>query len=877
MGRFVAALVCLLSSALLASVAPADGETAKEGGERAGREECLVPAEIEMIVEGMKLVYANEGEKASAWFKGSCNGVEEGKFADNCACHYWAFRSHTDVNKTEDADIAFRASLSLAPRDPMLRSIHAERLAQGHNFTEAADEFLLAAELFEKGGKSQDKEEDIMRNYYNAATSFVQVGRAEEAIAAYQKVVKTRKGKSKWAVYNSMGLLYYDMMKDEEAIYNFKLALSIERNHPAVLRNLAGVYLRANNASEAVELLRLSAEVEPSSFESWFYLGGAYARLEQHRAAAESFANATLINPNNSDAHRYLGEECFEVEEYKCAIDAMRTATSLISKQSLYGGCDVFSSLGRMLLELGRYADALTVLRTALHRCECTFHPRPDECKQDPWQLVDLGTAEMLLGLFAEANSSFSAAMEARNLTCALKCVMRACLLDLTAGIEDLSQVGVMLEEESSPPWMVQHLDVDQRRLARMTELYAMQSQEMRGADISALISILRVTTSNQASLRHLHETILYDWCKNPVVDSEEGEETSESVDFFDELGHRPNKLREVVIGRANSYEDARRINEDQVHVLVNLDGWKRRNRNEILAHRPCLLQVTALGHRGSMGSEVLVDFLLAGKISAPPELQHLYKEKLSYNTFGYLPPCVSRILHGSTHVTCVPAAHEEEKREDDKNRTVFGMFGPPQATSHELVKVVDESLSKSSNIILSLPPHPSLSVDKLAAIFPQLCSNRSSSHAVCSVDQQVDAMNRLGHVSIVVDTWSISSGPLIGQALVASKRIIVFPRESFASRTGAEHAIMMGCQDCAILRESQEFLGFAQAYGSRVETAGKEAGRKSVGTPNYPQLLTSPHCPWAEDAVRLLRVGLDLKLSTERPYHLVLSVSVLH
>ena len=79
------------------------------------------------------------------------------------------------------------------------------------------------------------------------------------------------------------------------------------------------------------------------------------------------------------------------------------------------------------------------------------------------------------------------------------------------------------------------------------SDLVDPDSQEMRGADISALISILRVTTSDQAPVRHLHETILYDWCKNPVVDSEEGEETIESVDFFDELGHRPNKLREVM------------------------------------------------------------------------------------------------------------------------------------------------------------------------------------------------------------------------------------------------------------------------------------------------------------------------------------------
>ena len=39
---------------------------------------------------------------------------------------------------------------------------------------------------------------------------------------------------------------------------SFEQALELESDHPSVLRNLAGVYLRRGNASAALPLLRIS-------------------------------------------------------------------------------------------------------------------------------------------------------------------------------------------------------------------------------------------------------------------------------------------------------------------------------------------------------------------------------------------------------------------------------------------------------------------------------------------------------------------------------------------------------------------------------------------------------------------------------------------
>ena len=86
----------------------------------------------------------------------------------------------------------------------------------------------------------------------------------------YAEVLKTKKGEDKWSVHNSMGLLYYDLGRADDAIASYNAALHLESDHPAVLRNLAGVHLQLGNASAALPLLRVSAAREPNSFEAWY-------------------------------------------------------------------------------------------------------------------------------------------------------------------------------------------------------------------------------------------------------------------------------------------------------------------------------------------------------------------------------------------------------------------------------------------------------------------------------------------------------------------------------------------------------------------------------------------------------------------------------
>lgn len=59
-------------------------------------------------------------------------------------------------------------------------------------------------------------------------------------------------------------------------------------------------------------------------------------------------------------------------------------------------------------------------------------------------------------------------------------------------------------------------------------------------------------------------------------------------------------------------------IVEDDIHILVNLNGYTRGARNEIFAARPAPIQVSFMGFAGSLGAE-WCDYILADSTAIPP------------------------------------------------------------------------------------------------------------------------------------------------------------------------------------------------------------------------------------------------------------------
>ncbi|EPB65284.1 hypothetical protein ANCCEY_15653, partial [Ancylostoma ceylanicum] len=74
----------------------------------------------------------------------------------------------------------------------------------------------------------------------------------------------------------------------------------------------------------------------------------------------------------------------------------------------------------------------------------------------------------------------------------------------------------------------------------------------------------------------------------------------------------------------------ADRINQDGIHILINMNGYTKGARNEIFALRPAPLQVMWLGYPGTSGAPFM-DYIITDAVTSPLRLAHAYSEKLAY------------------------------------------------------------------------------------------------------------------------------------------------------------------------------------------------------------------------------------------------------
>ena len=87
---------------------------------------------------------------------------------------------------------------------------------------------------------------------------------------------------------------------------------------------------------------------------------------------------------------------------------------------------------------------------------------------------------------------------------------------------------------------------------------------------------------------------------------------------------HREQIEREApVFYDASSWSIDRVVNQvvaDDIHILINLNGYTRGARNEVFAARPAPIQMSFMGFAGTLGAE-WCDYLLADKIAVPPQM----------------------------------------------------------------------------------------------------------------------------------------------------------------------------------------------------------------------------------------------------------------
>lgn len=83
--------------------------------------------------------------------------------------------------------------------------------------------------------------------------------------------------------------------------------------------------------------------------------------------------------------------------------------------------------------------------------------------------------------------------------------------------------------------------------------------------------------------------------------------------------------------------ETAETINNDGIDILIDLKGFTRGTRSEVLAHRPAPVQVNYLGYPGTLGPD-LCDYIITDRFLTPLGTANDYSESFAYLPHTYQP-----------------------------------------------------------------------------------------------------------------------------------------------------------------------------------------------------------------------------------------------
>jgi len=92
-----------------------------------------------------------------------------------------------------------------------------------------------------------------------------------------------------------------------------------------------------------------------------------------------------------------------------------------------------------------------------------------------------------------------------------------------------------------------------------------------------------------------------------------------------------------VEIGGLSHLQAAQRISDDGIDILVDLKGYTRDARTEILALRPSPIQVNWLGYPGTLGA-AFIDYIVVDPVVVPEEQAAAFDEQLAYLPHAYAP-----------------------------------------------------------------------------------------------------------------------------------------------------------------------------------------------------------------------------------------------
>ena len=416
---------------------------------------------------------------------------------------------------------------------------------------------------------------------------------------------------------------------EKESIPNNKAQSLINSEQINHQLNLGVKYCQSGNFSEAEACFQKILEWQPDNAFAWHFLGFIAGKQKQYSTGIERANRAIELEPNEPTFYASLGYVLNEQGTLEEAVASYQCALQL--KPDYY---QAHFHLGNILKEQGKLEEAVASYQRAL-QLKPDYVDAHNNLVTVFQEQAKLEEAVVCYQRTLQINSDYlhllSQYVFSRRMICKWDGLtsFEQCLISAAQSEQSALSPFFLLSVSDEPNI---HLLAAQNYCDKITgNLFQALWQGDRYNHDKIRLAYLsadyyqHVTAYLMAELFELHDRSRFELFAISFGPDDNSPMRQRLVKAFDHF---------IDVRQMSDLEVAQQIRHLEIDIAVDLKGYTKDCRPQILAYRPAPIQVNYLGYPGTMGAD-FIDYILVDPFIVPSDQQPYYSEKLVH-----LPEC---------------------------------------------------------------------------------------------------------------------------------------------------------------------------------------------------------------------------------------------
>ncbi|CAI9762202.1 unnamed protein product [Fraxinus pennsylvanica] len=599
--------------------------------------------------------------------------------------------------------------------------------------------------------------------YLNLGNVYKALGMPQEAIVCYQRALQSRPDYAMafgnlatiacdagfLEAYNNLGNALKDAGRVEEAINCYRQCLFLQPSHPQALTNLGNIYMEWNMMNAAAQCYKATLSVTTGLSAPFSNLAIIYKQQGNYGDAISCYNEVLRIDPmaadglvNRGNTYKEIGRVNEAIQDYVHAIAIRPTMAEAHANLA-----SAYKDSGLVEAAIKSYNHAL-MLRPEFPEATCNLlHTLQCVCNWDDREKMFIEVEGILrrqikMSVIPIIASRYSLPPFKHPPPLRIKG---------GGGRNDRLRIGYVSSDFGNHP--LSHL---------MGSIFGMHDR----GNVEVFCYALSPNDGTEWRLRI----------------------QSEAEHFLD-------------VSSMSSDMIARLINEDQIQILINLNGYTKGARNEIFAMQPAPIQVSYMGFPGTTGA-TYIHYLVTDEFVSPMQYSNIYSEKLVH-----LPHCyfVNDYKQKNQDVLDPNCQHKRSDYGLPEDKFIFACFNQLYKMDPEIFITWCNILKRVPNSALWLLRFPAAGEMRLRA-YAAAQGVQPNQIIFTDVAMKQEHIRRSALADLFLDTPLCNAHTTGTDILWAGLPMVTLPLEKMATRVAGSLCLATGVGEEMIASSMKDY-----------------------------------------------------------------------